>query len=271
VQVNAEAVVVCAGAIHTPALLLKSGLKHPQLGHNLHLHPVTAPVGIFDELVRSWQGPPQTRVMTDLSDMDGQGYGVRIEVAPAHPGLWASALPWTSGQGHKQLMTQVARMANVIVLTRDLGGGQITVNGQGWPVLDYQLAEHDLHHLKRGLKAGLAILKAAGAHTILSPHTQPSIFHQGEDQDFEQYLEQVAARSVGPNQWSLFSAHQMGSCRIAGSRDLGVVRPDGRVWGVGSLFVADASVFPTASGVNPMVTIMATAHFLSQRIKGQLA
>lgn len=270
VTVNAKAVIVAAGAIHTPALLLRSGLRHSQLGRNLRLHPVTAPVGIFCEPVRSWHGPPQTRVIDDMADLDGRGYGVRFEVAPAHPGLWASALPWMSGQDHKELMAQVAQMANIIVLTRDQGSGRVVLGKEGQPVLHYGLNNHDRRHLKRGMAAALRLMRAAGAHTILSPHTIPHIYREWEGVDFETYLAEVLNKPVGPNRWGLFSAHQMGTCRISGWREQGVVRPDGRSWDVDGLFVTDGSVFPTASGVNPMISIMASAHLLSQRIINQL-
>ena len=54
--------------------------------------------------------------------------------------------------------------------------------------------------------------------------------------------------------------HQMGSCRMGGNRETSVVNPDNQVWDTPGLHVADASVFPSASGVNPMLTIMGIAH-----------
>jgi choline dehydrogenase-like flavoprotein len=265
-RVRAEAVVVSAGSIHTPALLARSGVRHPQLGHNLHLHPVTAPVGLFDEPIQSWQGPPQTRMIEDLSNPEGTGYGVRLEVAPAHPGLWASALPWSSGREHKQLMSQVDHMANIIVLARDRGSGRVRVDREGRPILEYGVDRFDAARLMVGTEAELRILRAAGASRLISPHTTPTIFETNRGGDFEGYVAEVCRRPVRANEIGLFSAHQMGSCRIAGSRAQGVVRPDGETWSIRRLYVADASVFPTASGVNPMISIMAVAKLLSTRI-----
>jgi choline dehydrogenase-like flavoprotein len=269
VEVSARAVVVCAGAIHTPALLLRSGLRNKNIGRHLRLHPVTAPFGLYEDPIRSWDGPPQTRLSEALADLDGQGYGVRLEVAPAHPGLWASALPWTSGHDHKRLMAQLNRMANVIAITRDRGSGWISLDRFGDPVLNYQLDPYDAVHLARGLEEAIRVHRAAGAIRIMSPHSRPVVYERGKG-DFDDYLSAVRSQSLAPNRIGLFSAHQMGSCRIASDPARGAVRPDGQTWEVSGLFVADGSVFPTACGVNPMVPILATAHFLSGAIAGKL-
>ncbi|MGA9533283.1 MAG: GMC family oxidoreductase, partial [Anaerolineales bacterium] len=270
VDVSAKAVVVCAGAIHTPALLLRSGLRNRNIGRHLRLHPVTAPIGIYEQPIRSWDGPPQTRLSEAWADLDGRGYGFRLEVAPAHPGLWASALPWTSGRDHKRLMAQLDRLANVIAITRDRGSGWISLDRAGDPVLNYQLDPYDAGHLRRGMEEAIRVHRAAGAIKILSPHSQPVVYERGQG-SFDDYLEEVRGKSMAPNRIGLFSAHQMGSCRVASDPSHGAVRPDGQTWEVERLFVADGSVFPTACGVNPMVPILATAHFLSGAIIGQLA
>lgn len=269
VPVRAKAIVVCAGAIHTPALLRRSGLRNPNLGRHLRLHPVTAPVGWFQEPIRSWQGPPQTRMIDDLSDLDGNGYGVRFEVAPAHPGLWASALAWTSGRQHRRLMSEVDHLANIIVITRDSGSGWVSVDREGEPRLHYRLADRDRIHMMHGLLHALRIHVAAGAKRLLSPHSPPIALDVERD-DLTQYLEKVRHLGLATNDAALFSAHQMGTARISGSEADGVTRPDGASWEVGNVFIADGSVFPTAPGVNPMVPIMATADYLGERIMAQL-
>jgi choline dehydrogenase-like flavoprotein len=64
----------------------------------------------------------------------------------------------------------------------------------------------------------------------------------------------------------LFSAHQMSSCRIGQGPATSVADPDGQVHGVRGLYVTDASAFPNASGVNPMLTVMALARRTASRI-----
>ena len=68
----------------------------------------------------------------------------------------------------------------------------------------------------------------------------------------------------------LFSAHQMGTCRMGSDPLESVVDCDGESWDVDHLYVMDASVFPTASGANPMTTTLAIAHLLATRLATRL-
>ncbi|MBZ0288754.1 MAG: GMC family oxidoreductase, partial [Anaerolineae bacterium] len=270
VTVRAKIVVVAAGAIHTPALLMRSGLVNANIGANLHLHPVTVTYGIYDEPVTPWHGPPMTRLSKQFANLDGRGYGVRLETAPVHPGISALTFAWQSGHDHKRLMQRLNHMANIIVLTRDFYGGRVTTDRDGQPVLHYQLHPYDARHLMRGTLESLRVHRAAGAKEVSSPHNQAIVYRPAEGGDFEAFLKQVEARGFQPNAYMLFSAHQMSSARIGGDSALGAVDPGGESYEVKNLFVADGSALPTASGVNPMVTIMGTAHYLAQHIKARL-
>jgi len=268
VTVKAKRVIVAAGSIHTPALLLRSGLTNGNIGANLHLHPVTVTYGLFDEPITPWQGPPMTRLAGQFANLDGRGYGVRLETAPVHPGIAALSMPWRSGKGHKRLMGRLNHMANIIVITRDYHSGRVTVDANGEPVLHYHLHPYDARHLMRGTLEALRIHVAAGASEVSSPHNDQIVYKQGED--LNAFLGQVQARGFRPNSFTLSSAHQMSSCRIGGDSALGAIDPNGESYEVRNLFVMDGSTLPTASGVNPMVSIMATAHYLVQGLKSQI-
>jgi choline dehydrogenase-like flavoprotein len=71
------------------------------------------------------------------------------------------------------------------------------------------------------------------------------------------------------NDFPLFSAHQMGTCRMGGNRKTHPVSPEGELYDVKNLFIADSSPFPEASGANPMLSIQATAHFTAQGLKAR--
>jgi len=65
--------------------------------------------------------------------------------------------------------------------------------------------------------------------------------------------------------------HIMGSARMGGSAEMSAVDPDGATWDVPNIIVADASTFPTSSGVNPMISIEAIAHMSATRLASRLA
>lgn len=269
IRVKAKVVVAAAGAVQTPPLLLRSGLKNPNIGANLRLHPVTVTFGVFQEPVYMWRGAPMTRVCKEFWNLDGRGYGVYLETAPAHPGLSAATLSWTNARAHKELVEKMPYMANVVVLTRDFYGGRVRVDSAGQPILDYRVHPYDARHMQRGMLEALRIHHAAGALEVCAPHNEQLQFLTTVGGNFEHYLRQVASRGFPPNGYALFSAHQMASCRIAGSAALGALKPTSETYEVQGLFVADASAMPTASGVNPMMTIMGLAHYIAQCIKAQ--
>lgn len=269
ITIRAKAVVAAAGAIHTPALLLRSGLSNANIGANLHLHPTTVVFGLFDQPICGWQGSAMGRVVTQFADLDGRGYGVRLETAPVHPGIAALTIPWESGAQHKRIMAALANLANIIIITRDRGSGRIATDKRGRPIVRYQLNDYDTRHLERGVIEALRIHEAAGAHLLSSPHTRPTFYQRGED--FDAFLQTVRARGWQLNGFVLFSAHQMSSCRIGGDSARGALNPLGESYEVRQLFVADGSAMPSAPGVNPMISIMATAHYIAQGIKARLA
>ncbi len=267
IAVLCRAVVLAAGSIHTPAILMRSGLTNPNIGLNLRLHPTTATGALFDRPIRMWQGAPMSRLCDEFANLDSHGYGVRLMNASAHPGVLAMVTPWISGRMHKRLMQRLEYTANIMIITRDRYSGRITLGPDGYPRIHYQLHPHDARHMMRGVQEALRIHHAAGAREVNTSQNAMPVFRVGHDHDFENFLRRVAQLDLRPNSFSLFSAHQMGSARIAGSARQGVANPDGECYEVKGLFLVDASVFPTCSGVNPMLTIMATAHFLAQRIK----
>jgi choline dehydrogenase-like flavoprotein len=263
--IHADVVVVAAGAIHTPALLLRSGLRNKQIGRHLHLHPVTQTWGVYDEPVYSWRGAPQTRVVHDFANLDGRGYGVWLETSPGHPGTYTSSMPWQSGRQHKRLVQQLHHIANHIILTRDYHGGRVRLDRAGQPILDYRLHKYDANHLWRGMVESFRIHQAAGARRIIAPHNRYVMWQAGED--FAAFLVQVKRLGFPPNGYGLFSAHQMSTCRMGANASQGAIKPTGETYEVRNLWVADGSVFPTAVGVNPMLSIMGVAHYIAQQIK----
>jgi choline dehydrogenase-like flavoprotein len=266
-EVRAPIVVVAAGGLESPALLLRSGLGHSSLGRNLYLHPTSAVAGLYAEPVLAWEGAPQT-VMSDEHAALAGNYGVRLEVAPGHPGLLALALPWTGAREHRAWMQRVGHASATIVLTRDSEGGRVRVRREGRAAFDYRIAKRELSHLKLGIAAAVRAHIAAGATEVITLHARPHVFRTANASPgaLDEFCDRIL-RSAADRNWStLFSAHQMGTCRMGSDPRTSVCNERGEVRGVAGLFVADASVFPGSSGVNPMITVMAVAKLIGEAI-----
>ena len=67
-------------------------------------------------------------------------------------------------------------------------------------------------------------------------------------------------RQLKPSELEMMAFHPMGTCQMGSERQKSVVDPYGESWDVRNLFMADASVFPTCLGVNPMESIFAFAN-----------
>jgi choline dehydrogenase-like flavoprotein len=270
ITIKAKIVVVSAGAIHTPAILLRSNLQNPNIGNNLRLHPTTVTTGVYADRIDPWRGAPLTRVVTDFKNLDGDGYGIWLENAPVHPGLNGLANPWISGRDFKDIIQQLPYTANIIILTRDRDSGQVSVDRYGQPIIKYRLSPYDAGHLMRGMQESLKIHVAAGALEVSTPHNERLRFFTKNDGTLDHYLKRVEKRGLKPNDFALFSAHQMSSARIGGDPARGAIDPTGQSFEVKGLYVADGSSLPNSPGVNPMMSIMAVAHYIAQQIKTRL-
>jgi choline dehydrogenase-like flavoprotein len=260
VAVRARSVVVACGSVHSPALLRRSGIDLPALGRHLALHPGTAVFGLMPEETRPWTGTLQAHFSDQFADLH-DGYGFKFETVPVHPSLFALAVPWESGTQHADAMAALPRTTPVAILLRDRDGGRVRVDRDGKAVVSYRLSRYDADHLRRGLAEGARLLEAAGAREIWSPQARWIAYRpDAAGSARERWIEEMDRAGYGPNQIQLATFHQMASCRMGSSPRDSVVNEQNQVWGAPGLYVADASTFPSSSGVNPMLTIMGIAH-----------
>lgn len=262
--VRAERVVVAGGALESPALLLRSGIGGPAVGQYLRLHPCTAVFGVYGDEQEAWWGAPQAGLCEQFADT-GEGYGFMIETAQYAPAIAASAMPWRSGREHKELMSRMRYGASFIALTRDRGHGQVVLDGRGGSLPLYSVTDElDARNLRHGLETQIRIHEAAGAREIYSLATSLPHWQAGDDLDaFILKARRTPMRAGGQR---LFSAHQMGTCRMGADPATSVAGPWGELHDVQGVYVGDGSAFPTSSGTNPMVSIMALAHRTAEAI-----
>ena len=280
-QVNAaRCVIVAAGSLHTPCLLLRSGFRNKHIGRHLHLHPVVATVGMSSDEIHAYLGAPMTTVCNTFQlGITNNGYGAKLECPCGHTGLMAAALAYRNARDFQDKMSRLKFGVPLIVLQRDTSEGRVRLGSDGFsPVIDYVLNKADQANMRDSLKGAIRILLASGSREVFTGHmNDPGLHLSDEDvivtsadiennDKIQEYLRSIDERGMETHKIGIFSAHQMSSCRMSASPDSGVVDENGETWECDDLFVMDASAFPTASGANPMLTTLALSHMLSTRL-----
>jgi len=199
---------------------------------------------------------PQAVVSDAFAHLDG-AYGFRMEIPSALIGVLSASLPWRSAAEHRALIARAERSSVIIPIVRDRESGRVTIDRRGHALVQYRVFGQTARHASRSILEAARVHLAAGASEVLTLHTEPLRLRQGGDADA--FAREVQRRGIAPNRIGMFSAHQMSTARMGGQTTSSVADPDGRVRGVAGLIVADASAFPNASGVNPMLTVMALA------------
>jgi choline dehydrogenase-like flavoprotein len=264
--VRAPTVVVAAGAVNSPALLLRSELGGPAVGEYLRLHPTVAVTGYYESRQRWMWGPPQAALSHQFADT-GDGYGFLIESAQATTGLFAGAVPWRSGAAHKRRMREWEHAAPLIALVRERGHGRVGIDAAGNPVVHYPIDDElDRGNVRLGVEQLVRIHEAAGAREIVGSGLRAPDWRRRDD--LEEFIAALNALEIAPREYVVFSAHQMGTCRMGRDPATSVANPWGELHDTPGVWIGDASGFPTASGTNPMATIMALARRTAHAIAG---
>ncbi|KAG1474651.1 hypothetical protein G6F56_000232 [Rhizopus delemar] len=277
VRFKADQVVVSGGSFQSPGVLLRSGLKNKNIGRNLHVHPVAAAFGYFDRKIKPYEGSIMTAISSVAENTENDGYGCKLYVPSLHPGAFSTVLPWRGAAAHKEAMLRYEHCAPIIFIARDKDSqGSVTYDKDENVIVDYTLSNRDRRSILEAIVRSVDILVAAGAREVQTCQfgVDPFIFEKNEKPriDNPRYIAWKASvsRYGFPEEGAgVYSAHQMGTNRMGISPKSSVVQPTGETWEVKNLYVADASVFPTASGVNPMVTVEAVALHISDCIISQ--
>ncbi|PYH91612.1 long-chain fatty alcohol dehydrogenase [Aspergillus ellipticus CBS 707.79] len=283
VIIRAQQVIISCGSLQSPLLLLRSGLRNPQIGRNLHLHPVAVAGAVFDHKTRPWEGSALTAVVNEFENQDGYGHGVKIEALSMLPAAFLPLFPWRDGLDFKLWAQKLSRMAGLIMLARDRDSGRVYPDPvDGRCRVAYTVSSFDRKHIVQALAASAKIAFISGAREFHTTSREMPPFVRSSASDTEDaegvnnaalqawIAELLHKRPLDPERTMFASAHQMGTCRMGKSPKTSVVDSDCQVWGVQGLYVVDASVFPSAGGVNPMITNLGIADWASRNIARSL-
>ena len=258
---RARNVVVAGYAIETPRLLLNSacgrfphGLANSSglVGTHLTTHAGPGMWARFDEEIRWYKGPPNMAVCEhwnytdDGKDFHG-GYAFMSQ-GPL-PRAWAQLLVterhlW--GAALRREMLAYNHMAGLVAVaeTEPRACNRVALSDvrdrHGLPVahVTFAYSDNDRRMQDHARRFMGAMLEAAGGRDVWT----------SDD-----------------------TSHILGTCRMGASPATSVVDADGRSWDVNNLWICDGSLFPTAGGVNPSLTIQALACRMGARIQALAA
>ncbi len=264
-RIRAKVVVCCAGAVNTPALLLRSPLpaRLPRLGHGFTCHPALILVAEHERPITNFVGHPKSYYLDQFVESDG----FVLETCMYFPFTTAKSLSGF-GEAHAALMRAFPRLQMILVLACDRVDprNRVTVDRRGRPVVHYRFTPAVKRALAAGTLASARIFFAAGGQRVHVPAAaHPTIEADAADR-LEADLDPDLFR---PGSVTVSAAHLQGGCGMGLTAQDSVTDSYGRVHGVPWLFVADASLFPDALEINPYLTIMALADRAAQRIRQQ--
>jgi choline dehydrogenase-like flavoprotein len=267
-RITAKRFILSAGAINGPALLLRSGLGSGGLvGTRTFLHPVIGVTGLHDEPVHAYAGAPQSAASHEFAHR-GADVGFFLEASPGYPVLASTAMPG-HGEAHRKLMADLSRRTVHIALAidgfhDDVPGGTVRLRPSGAPLLDYPIGPRLWEAFRTAQKRLIEVGLAGGAKEVTTLHDPPLTFTRAADVDL------VDKAPWEPCRVGVFTAHQMGGCRMGDDpRDAVVRSEDLRHHTLKNLHIVDGSVFPTSLGVNPQESIYGLARLMATRIAAQ--
>jgi choline dehydrogenase-like flavoprotein len=257
--VAARAVVVAGGALGTPELLLRQGIGGAHVGKHLRIQPACWVGARFPgEPVRGWDGVMQSWRVDEWLDR-----GVFLE-ATFTPLAFGAHWLRGAGQAWKERVERYGELAIIGVHLTDQSEGRVRVDGDGNLRLRYSLTREDAAKLRFGIARAAEIHFAAGAEEAYPQVGGIGALTPGRERTLEESL-------FSPSALRLEAFHPMGTARMGAKSFRSVVGPSGEVHRLPGLYVADASVLPTALGANPMLTIMACARQIARGLAERLS
>ncbi len=248
-----RAVIVAGGALGTPELLQRSGLGGGQVGRNLHIHPACWVGARYGEEVRGWEGVMQSYYVDEWEHT-----GILLE-ATFTPLAFGGAWLLGAGRSHQEAMLDFGHVGSIGVHLSDRSSGRVGLGAGGALRASYGLTRDDARRLAFGIARAAEIHFAAGATEVYPNIARVGVLRSGDLAGFE-------ATSFKPSELRLEAFHPMGTARIAADPRQGACAVDGSLHGTRDLYVADASLFPTSVGVNPMMTVIAFAKQVARRV-----
>jgi choline dehydrogenase-like flavoprotein len=261
IRVNSKVIIVSAGSIASSNLLQKSSIGGENVGKGVALHPAPFVIGHFQEEIYGNRGIPMSYTCHQFgvtNDVKNGGFLIESIFLPVFQ--MAIAIP-TFAADHKRMMMEFNKYTMAGIMTRDEPTGTVLMSYGGNPKLDYHLSTQTVNDMARGMAVVAKMWFDVGATSVITSHM--NIAEIKNNADIPKIKDAVRNN---PNGLLVGSAHPQGGNRMGDNKEVCVVDSDCKVFGFRNLYVCDASVFPTALGVNPQLTVMALATLTARKI-----
>ncbi len=261
---KAEKIVLAAGVLNTPAILLRSAKKlrinNKNIGRYITLHPAFNINGIQPEPIKNYRGFPKTVYSDHFSDTDD----FYLETSFYFPGVTAKNNPGY-GDLHQEIMKDYHKMMSILILAHDKAEykNRITIDKKGNSIIDYTVSEKSKIALVKALQEATKIFFSAGCKKIMLPAAKHLPLTPTDENNIE---ELVSLKYLNLFKTPLSSAHPQGGARMGKDKTTAVCDQNGKVFGTRSIYISDASLFPTSVKVNPYETIMLLAKHVAEEI-----
>ena len=265
-RICAKKIVLCAGAINTPAILMRSFGKrfNPVIGRYLTVHPALIIAADHDEVVNGMQGPPKNYYCDQFVESDR----FLLESCMYFPFSFSKNLVGF-GSEPDELIQRYPNLQMALILALDDAHmhNRVTIDKRGEPVVHYKIDKKLQGTFIKALKACAELVFSSGAKRAHLPGTETFFIKPKDLDDIDSVIQK---RNFKLGQVAINSAHLMGGCKMGNNKSDSVTNSWGKIHGFDNLYVADASLFPSCSEVNPYLTIMALADRVAEGIKKEM-
>jgi choline dehydrogenase-like flavoprotein len=252
--VTADRIVLSAGTVWTPGLLLASGLTgNGTVGTGFKAHPTSGVSGMLPDPVRR-RGAAQGHGVTEFL-----GEGFLLESNPIMISAAFAVLPLFGALTH-EVMSRADHLVSTGGIVRDTGTGRVLAPKGRGAQIQWSMNDADRKTLITQMRRGCELwLEGADAEWVVPSR------HSGRLMRSMDEVRRWLPYDLGPEYISTYCSHPQSSCGLGRT-----CAPTGEVLRHPGIYCMDASVLPTAVGLNPQITVMTVATLLARRLAEDL-
>lgn len=256
-KVHAKCTILAAGALATPVICQRSGLKREPIGANLRMHPATVVAGVFKEDVLPWYGATQGYHSTQFLQE-----GIKLESLWADAALMAFRVPGMGAKFKKHISDyrKIATWDSWVSGDSSVGSVRY-VPGMPRPSISYQLGKGDVRRMQSATITLAEMFFAVGAKAVY-----PGIDGLPERIRRPGDLDRFRMAEVEPQDLPAGSNHVFGGMSMGADPEKYATDSWGKVYETDDLYVCDTSLYPATPGANPMLPVMAMARRLAAEL-----